>query len=103
MLQTAIDAEVDELIAMHAERTDEQGRRFVVCNGHLPIREILTGAGPLDLRHPRVRDDSPEKENRVAFSPSLLPLYVKKSKAIEKLIPWLHLKGVSTGDFSEAL
>ena len=103
MLQTAIDAEVDEFIAAHSNRCDEQGRRQVVRDGHLPAREILTGAGPLEVRQPRVRDNSPEKENRVVFSPSVLPPYLKKSKAIEELIPWLHLKGVSTGDFSEAL
>ncbi|MCA9028915.1 MAG: IS256 family transposase [Planctomycetaceae bacterium] len=103
MLQAAIDAEVDEFIATHASRLDNQGRRQVVRNGKLPAREILTGAGPLEVRQPRVRDKSPDKENRVVFSPSVLPPYLKKSKAIEELIPWLYLKGVSTGDFSEAL
>lgn len=103
MLQTAINAEVDEFIAMHSKRLDEQGRRLVVRNGHLPSREILTGAGPLEVKQPRVRDNSSEKEDRVVFSPSVLPPYLKKSQAIEELIPWLYLKGVSTGDFSEAL
>src|SRR5690606_33476106 len=103
MLQAAIDAEVEDFLAQHADRRDEQGRRLVVRNGHLPSREILTGAGPLDVSQPRVRDKSPDKENRVTFSPSVLPPYLRKSKAIEELIPWLYLKGVSTGDFSEAL
>ena len=103
MLQRAIDAEVAEFIALHANHCDEQGRRLVVRNGHLPAREILTGAGPLEVQQPRVRDNSSQKENRVAFSPSVLPPYLRKSKAIEELIPWLYLKGVSTGDFSEAL
>ena len=103
MLQAAIDAEVDDFIAVHSNRLDDQGRRLVVRNGHLPSREILTGAGPLPVQQSRVRDKSPVKENRVVFSPSVLPPYLKKSKAIEELIPWLYLKGVSTGDFSEAL
>lgn len=103
MLQAAIDAEVDDFIAAHSNRVDEQGRRQVVRNGHLPSREILTGAGPLQIQQPRVRDKSADKENRVVFSPSVLPPYLKKSKAVEELIPWLYLKGVSTGDFSEAL
>jgi transposase-like protein len=103
MLQAAIDAEVEDFLAQHADRRDEQGRRLVVRNGHLPSREILTGAGPLDVSQPRVRDKSPDKENRVTFSPSVLPPYLRRSKAIEELIPWLYLKGVSTGDFSEAL
>jgi len=103
MLQAAIDAEVEDFIAQHADRCDEQGRRQVVRNGHLPSREILTGAGPLEVVQPRVRDTSPDKDSRVTFSPSVLPPYLRKSKAIEELIPWLYLKGVSTGDFSEAL
>jgi putative transposase len=103
MLQTAIEAEVDEFIAAYANRRDDQGRRLVVRNGHLPGREITTGAGPLEVRQPRVRDKSPDKEERVVFSPSVLPPYLKRTKAIEELIPWLYLKGISTGDFSEAL
>lgn len=103
MLQAAIDAEVADFLAEHATRRDAQGRRLVVRNGHLPAREILTGAGPLAVQQPRVRDNSPDKENQVFFSPSVLPPYLKKSKAIEELIPWLYLKGVSTGDFCEAL
>jgi len=103
MLQTAIDAEVEDFIARHADRRDEHRRRQVVRNGHLPSREILTGAGPLEVSQPRVRDKSPQKEGRVTFSPSVLPPYLRKSKAIEELIPWLYLKGVSTGDFTEAL
>lgn len=103
MLQAAINAEVEQFLAQHADRVDEQGRRQVVRNGHLPTRELLTGAGPLEVRQPRVRDKSPDKQNRVEFSPSVLPPYLRKSPAIEELIPWLYLKGVSTGDFTEAL
>jgi len=103
MLQTAIDAEVDDFLAQHSDRRDDQGRRLVVRNGSLPSREILTGAGSLEVSQPRVRDNSAEKESRVVFSPSVLPPYLKRTTAIEELIPWLYLKGVSTGDFSEAL
>ena len=103
MLQAAIEAEVDEFIAAHAVRRDDQGRRTVVRNGYLPSRKIMSGAGQLEVRQPRVRDKSPDKENRIEFSPSVLPPYLKRTKAIEELIPWLYLKGVSTGDFSEAL
>ena len=103
MLQAAINAEVDEFLQRHAERVDEQGRRLVVRNGRLPSRELLSGAGRLEVRQPRVRDNSPDKEQRVVFSPSVLPPYLRKSPALEELIPWLYLKGISTGDFSEAL
>jgi len=103
MLQTAIDIEVSDFLARHVERCDEQGRRLVVRNGHLPSRELLTGAGRLELQQPRVRDNSSDPEERVHFSPSVLPAYLRKSPAIEELIPWLYLKGISTGDFSDAL
>lgn len=73
MLQTAIDAEVEAFITMHADRTDAQGRRFVVKNGSLPQREILTGAGSIPVTQGRVRDNDPDPINRVAFSPSVLP------------------------------
>jgi transposase-like protein len=68
-----------------------------------PEREILTGAGKLVVRQPRVRDKSPDAGDRVTFSPNVLPPYLKRTESIEELIPWLYLKGISTGDFSEAL
>jgi transposase-like protein len=103
MLQAAIDAEVESFIDRHQDRRDESGRRLVVKNGSLPAREILTGAGPVEIKQGRVRDNSPQSEDRVRFSPSVLPTYLKRTAAIEELIPWLYLKGVSTSDFSEAL
>ena len=103
MLQAASETEVSEFLSLHEQRRDEQGRRLVVRNGHLPAREILTGAGPLEVRQPRVRDRSPRKEQRVQFSPSVLPPYLRRSRSLDELIPWLYLKGVSTGDFSDAL
>jgi transposase-like protein len=103
MLQAAIHAEVEVFLAEHADHRNEQGRRLVVRNGQLPARELLTGAGPLQVRQPRVRDNSPDPQQRIQFSPSVLPAYLRKSPALEELIPWLYLKGISTGDFSEAL
>lgn len=103
MLQAAINAEVDSFVERHSDRLDDEGRRLVVRNGHLPAREILTGAGPVQVRQGRVRDNSPNAEERVQFTPSVLPAYLRRSSAIEELIPWLYLKGVSTGDFQEAL
>lgn len=103
MLQAAIDAEVHAFIERHHDRRDEQGRRLVVKNGSLPSREILTGAGAIEVQQGRVRDNSPDYENRVHFSPSVLPAYLKRTDAIEELIPWLYLKGISTGDMGEAL
>lgn len=103
MLQAALESEVQMFLTEHAHKVDDQGRRLVVRNGALPARQILTGAGPLDVTQPRVRDKSPEPSERVCFSSSILPVYLRKSKSIEELIPWLYLKGISTGDFTEAL
>ncbi len=103
MLQTAIESEVDDFVAQHADRRDADGKRLVVRNGYLPSRELLSGAGPLEVKQPRVRDNSPTSQDRVVFSPTVLPPYLRRSKSIEELIPWLYLKGISTGDFSEAL
>jgi putative transposase len=103
MLQAAIEAEVDQFLDEHQGRRDAGGRRLVVRNGSLPAREILTGAGPLAVKQPRVRDKTADPDERVAFSSAILPRYLRRSKSVEELLPWLYLKGVSTGDFSEAL
>ena len=103
MLQTAIEAEVDAFLAQHDQRRDARGNRLVVRNGRLPSRELLTGAGRLAVEQPRVRDNSREQEDRVQFSSSILPAYLRRSKSLDELIPWLYLKGISTGDFPEAL
>lgn len=103
MLQAAINAEVDGYVEQHRDRRDEEGRRLVVKNGSLPARQILTGAGPIEVSQGRVRDNSPNSRNRVRFTPSVLPAYLRRTDAIEELIPWLYLKGISTGDFAEAL
>jgi len=102
MLATAIEAEVAEWISSHAHLTDEQGRRQVVRNGRLPQRSITTGVGQVEIEQPRVHDRRPLAE-REKFSSQLLPPYLRKTKSIEELIPWLYLKGVSTGGFGEAL
>lgn len=101
MLQAAIDAEVAQFLEKHAGRCDEEGKRLVVRNGYHPKREVLTGAGSLEVSQPRVRDNSPDKQKRVTFTPSILPPYLRRSKTIDELIPWLYLKGISTGDFQE--
>jgi putative transposase len=103
MLQAAMDAEVEAFLDRYRDRRDEQGRRLVVKNGTLPSREILTGAGPIEVHQRRVRDNSPDPEDRVSFSSNLLPAYLRRTDTIEELIPWLYLKGISTNDFGEAL
>jgi putative transposase len=103
MIQAAIDSEVEAFIERHSGRVDELGRRMVVKNGSLPAREILTGAGPVEIKQGRVRDKNSDTHDRVQFIPSVLPAYLRRTDKIEDLIPWLYLKGVSTGDFGEAL
>ncbi len=104
MLAQAIEQEVDEYLAAHAEAVDEAGRRLVVRNGHTPTRSILTGLGPIELARPRVNDKRLDADgNRMRFTSSILPPYLRRTKSIDELVPWLYLKGVSTGDFPEAL
>jgi putative transposase len=103
MLQQAIEAEVQEFVEQHQQRRDQDGKRLVVRNGYKASRKIVTGAGALEVQQPRVRDNSPDKDERVQFSSAILPPYLRRSKAIEEFIPWLYLRGISTGDFSEAL
>jgi putative transposase len=102
LLAQAIEAEVAAWIDDHAHLKDDDGRRQVVRNGHLPERAIQTGIGPVEVQQPRVRDRRPAGQ-REAFTSSILPPYLRKTRSLEGLLPWLYLKGVSTGDFSEAL
>lgn len=102
MLGAAIEKEVAEYIGGRSEILDEDGRRLVVRNGSLPERAILTGIGPVTVSQPRIRDKRPAEEREV-FTPSVLPKYLRKTKSLEELIPWLYLKGISTNDFPEAL
>ena len=78
------------------------GRQQVVRNGHLPERTIQTGIGAIAVKPPRVQDRRPP-EQREKFTPAVLPPYLRRTKSLDELIPWLDLKGISTADFSEAL
>ena len=102
LLAQAIEAEVSEWIASHAELKNADGHRQVVRNGHLPKRTITTGVGLIEVEQPRVLDRRTRNEAE-PFSSKILPPYLRKTKSLEELIPWLYLKGVSTGDFNEAL
>ena len=102
MLARAIEAEVADWVDAHAHLRDEAGRRQVVRNGSHPERTILTGLGPIAVQQPRVQDRRPPGQ-RATFSPVVLPPYLRRTKNIDEAIPWLYLKGISTGDFPEAL
>jgi len=102
MLIDGIEAEVAAWIADRRTITDGDGHRQVVRNGYASPRTVVTGVGPLEVKMPRVHDRRPDGE-RERFTSALVPPYLRKAKAIDELIPWLYLKGVSTGGFAEAL
>jgi transposase-like protein len=103
-LQKAIEDEVAEYIHVHRDQLDQAGHRLVVRNGHKPPRKILSGLGPIEVKQPRV-DDRRVDENgvRFRFTSKILPPYLRKTQSIEDLVPWLYLKGISTGEMSDAL
>jgi putative transposase len=101
LLAQAMEAEVAEFVEKHGNVTDEEGRHSVVRNGHLPERKLITGIGPLKIRQPRVDDRALSQEQR--FNSQILPRYLRRVPSVDNLIPILYLKGVSSGDMSEAL
>lgn len=105
LLAQAVEAEVAEFLARYADLKTEDGRARVVRHGHLPEREVMTGIGPVAVRQPRVRDreTAADEAGRIRFTPAILPPYARRSRSLEVLIPILYLKGISTGDFEEAL
>ena len=103
MLTQAVEAEVEAFLAAHAELVDRQGRRRVVRNGHAPERRIQTGIGPIEVRRPRVRDRGDGDGEPIGFTSAVLPPYLRRTRNLEELLPWLYLKGISTGQFGEAL
>jgi putative transposase len=104
LLAQAIEAEVATFVAMHADLVDDVGRRRLVRNGFLPERMIQTGIGEVPVRQPRVRDRSlGMPHGKIRFTSAILPRYLRRTRSLEEVLSWLYLKGISSGDFSEAL
>jgi putative transposase len=104
LLAEALEAEIDSFLCQYRDLRDDQGRKRVVRNGHLPERSIQTGIGPVKVKVPRARDRQTDSQSEpIRFKSSLLPPYLRKTRSMEELIPWLYLKGISTNDFTEAL
>ena len=103
MLTQAVEAEVEAFLAAHGDLADGRGRRRLVRNGHAPERHIQTGIGAIEVRRPRVRDRGEDGSEPVRFTSAILPPYLRRARNVEELLPWLYLKGVSTGRFGEAL
>jgi len=100
LIAQAVEAELQALLEQHAEKHLPDGRQAIVRNGYLPERTVQTGIGDVEIRVPKVRDRS---GSGICFNSSLLPPYLKRARSVEELLPWLYLKGVSTGDYQEAL
>lgn len=100
LIAQALEAEVTELLATYVDQRDEQDRARVVRSGHHPEREIQTGLGPVTVQVPKVRSREGEP---VTFRSALVPPYVRKTRSLEAALPWLYLKGISTGEMQAAL
>ena len=103
LLAQAVETEVADFLAEHADKRTADGYQRLVRHGHLPERSIMTGIGPVEIRVPRVRDRLGRAGDGIRFSSAIVPPYARRSKSLEVLIPLLYLKGISTGDFAEAL
>jgi len=105
MLAAALRAEADTFVEQYAEEALPDGRQRIVRHGYGPQRSIQTGIGPLDVRRPKVRDRATDMpaEKKVRFTSSILPKWARRSKSLDALLPVLYLRGISTGDFQEAL
>ena len=100
LIAQAVETELESLLKQYADVKTPDGRRAVVRNGHLPKRTVQTGVGDVEVQVPKVRDRS---GSGIRFNSHLLPPYLKRARSLEELIPWLYLRGVSSGDFQEAL
>ena len=100
LIAQAVETELESLLKQYADVKTPDGRRAVVRNGHLPKRAVQTGVGDVEVQVPKVRDRS---GSGIRFNSHLLPPYLKRARSLEELIPWLYLRGVSSGDFQEAL
>jgi len=104
MIQIAIENEVVEYLGCHADQCDADGRRLVVRNGYLPARDLQTGVGLVEVRQLRVNDKGRDEQGEPRrFTSKILPPYLRRTKSLDELIPWLYLRGISTGDFTEPL
>ena len=100
LINQAVEAELQELLGQYSDRRTDNGNAVVVRNGHLPERDLQTGLGPVTVKIPKIRSKTGEP---VTFRSALVPPYVRKTKSLEAALPWLYLKGISSGEMDEAL
>jgi putative transposase len=103
LLVQALEAEIASFLKLHEQVRDENGKRQVTRNGYMPERTVQTGIGDIEVRAPRAADRRKGGGAKIRFTSSILPPYLRRSKNLEEMLPWLYLKGISTGDFGEAL
>lgn len=100
LIAQAVEAELQVFLESYEGISMADGRKAVVRNGHLPERTVQTGIGGVEVCIPKVRDRS---GSGIKFNSTLLPPYLKRAKSIEELLPWLYLRGISSGDFQQSL
>ncbi|AKC69655.1 IS256 family transposase [Pandoraea oxalativorans] len=100
IIEQAVEAELASMLEQYSNVRSIDGRRAVVRNGYLPEREVVTAIGPVPVRVPKVRDRS---GSGIRFNSAVVPPYVRKSARVSAALPWLYLRGISTGDMSEAM
>jgi putative transposase len=103
MLEIVLKVEISDFIEQHDMIRDPQGHRQITRNGYHPKRKIMTGIGEIDVQVPRSRDHRKGQSKPVNFQSQIIPPYLRRSGDLDEFIPFLYLKGISTGDFSEVL
>ena len=103
LLAQAVEMEAEAFLAAMKDRKLADGRDRVVRHGHGPERAIQTGIGPVEVSRVKIRDRGAEGEDRIRFTSAILPLWARRTKSLDALLPVLYLRGLSTGDFQEAL
>jgi putative transposase len=103
MIEAALEVEVEQYVSQLHEHRDERGRAEVVRNGRGQQRTVTVGSGTMKIRAPRVNDKRVVEGERQHFVSQILPPYLRRSRNVSELLPLLYLRGLSTGDFREAL
>jgi transposase-like protein len=103
LLARAVDAEVAAFLAEHSPLKLDDGRQRVVRHGHAPERMMRTGIGAVTVAPPRVRDRGAAVDGRIRFTSAILPRWARRTKSLDALLPVLYLRGLSSGDFRDAL
>ena len=103
LIAQAVKAEFETFLASTAELVLPDGRQRVVRHGHDPVRAIQTGIGPVEVQKPKARDRAAASGERLRFSSNILPKWERRTKSLDALLPVVYLRGISAGDFQEAL